>query len=61
MADDQKIMLGDLFYRRQDDDDAVTDKMYLRYIHDFGDWWSHSLTVTKYTGVVPPDASLRLV
>jgi Plasmid pRiA4b ORF-3-like protein/Ankyrin repeats (3 copies)/Kelch motif len=59
MADDQKIMFGDLFFRGQDDNDTQT--MYMRYIHDFGDWWSHSLTVTKYTGAVPPDASVAHV
>jgi Plasmid pRiA4b ORF-3-like protein len=55
MADDQKIMLGDLFYHQDHDD---TKEMYIRYIHDFGDWWSHTLTVTKYSDDFPPDASV---
>jgi Plasmid pRiA4b ORF-3-like protein len=54
MADDQKIMLGDHFFQGDHDD---TEEIHIRYIHDFGDWWSHTLTVTMYYGAVPPDAS----
>jgi len=36
IANDKKITLGDLFEQSMDS------KMYLQYVHDFGDWWVSS-------------------
>lgn len=48
VANDRKVLLGDLFVP---DDDGQTE---LQYVHDFGDWWSHTITITK-TSSRPPD------
>lgn len=32
--------------------------MYLQYVHDFGDWWSHTIRVTKYDGSVPSNGTV---
>jgi hypothetical protein len=39
VVDDREILLGDLFYSSKDD--ACT----LQWVHDLGDWWSHTIEV----------------
>ena len=45
LANDRKILLGDLFV--PDDGETL-----LQYVHDFGDWWSHTITITR--SEIPP-------
>ena len=52
LANDKVITLGDLFNLDRQDE------MKLQYVHDFGDWWSHSISVVKYDGEVPSSASV---
>ena len=55
LANDKKITLGDLFITNEDD----TDEMNLAFVHDFGDWWSHTISVSKFDGSkVPSNASV---
>jgi len=52
LANDKLITLGALFtFDKQDE-------MKLQYVHDFGDWWSHSISVVKYDGEIPSSASV---
>jgi hypothetical protein len=53
LADDCKICLGDLFAP-----DAFGESK-LQYVHDFGDWWSHTIDITRgEKAPVPEDASV---
>lgn len=60
MANDKNITLGQLFAL---DDNVEVSKLLLQWVHDVGDWWSHSICVTKYdecdTGIeIPTDATV---
>jgi len=52
MVNAKSITLGDLFLLDE------KDEMYLQYVHDFGDWWSHTICVTKYNDQAPPDTTV---
>jgi hypothetical protein len=52
LANDKVITLGELFTLDKQDD------LELQYVHDFGDWWSHTISVSKYDGEVPTSASV---
>lgn len=44
MANDEKLSLRDLCYGRLN----KSGEAYLQYIHDFSDWWYHTITITHY-------------
>jgi len=44
MANDKKLSLGDLCYGTPNKNGETN----LQYVHDFGDWWSHTITITHY-------------
>lgn len=46
LANDKNITLGQLFVLNKSEHDDMS----LQYIHDFGDWWSHSISVIKHIG-----------
>jgi hypothetical protein len=46
MADDTKILLGDFLSEEGESS--------LQYVHDFGDWWSHTIKLCK-TSEKPPE------
>lgn len=48
MADARDICLGDLW---DPDEDGKT---YLQFVHDFGDFWSHTITITRGAAYPPP-------
>jgi hypothetical protein len=52
LADDCKVCLGDLFVP----DEFGESK--LQYVHDFGDWWSHTIVITRDKATVPGDVSV---
>ena len=52
LANDKVITLGDLYALDKQDE------IKLQYVHDFGDWWSHTISVSKYDGEVPTSASV---
>jgi hypothetical protein len=52
LADDRKVCLGDLFAP----DEFGESK--LQYVHDLGDWWSHTIVITREKAPVPEDASV---
>lgn len=58
MANDKNIRLGQLFAL----DDKVEGTLLLQYVYDIGDWWSHSICVTKFDETddldVPNDATV---
>jgi hypothetical protein len=41
VVDDREILLGDLFYSNKND--TCT----LQWVHDLGDWWSHTIEVSE--------------
>lgn len=43
VANDKHITLGQLFVFNESDDG----NLYIQYVHDLGEWWSHSITVSK--------------
>jgi hypothetical protein len=45
MANDKKIRLDQLFALSETVKDG---RLFLQWVHDIGDWWSHSICVTKY-------------
>ena len=55
LANDKHITLGQLFVLDKNGNDELS----LQYVHDFGDWWSHTLNVVKYeSGDVPKAATV---
>lgn len=52
LANDKAITLRDLF------EDCPEDQVYLQYVYDFGDFYSHSITLEKYDGEIPKDATV---
>ncbi|KAL7539398.1 hypothetical protein ACHAXR_010730 [Thalassiosira sp. AJA248-18] len=57
LANDKHVTLGQLFASSECDDG----NMHLEYVHDFGDWWSHSICVSKHSeedGYVPKKAKV---
>ena len=55
MANDRDITLGQLFALK---DSTSKDKLLLQWVHDIGDWWSHSISVTKHEEEGPADATV---
>lgn len=55
MANDKKIELGQLFAL---DDNVKNNELLLQWVYDFGDWWSHSIHLSKYDGAVPAGATV---
>jgi len=55
MADDRKIELGQLFALN---DNINNDELLIQWVYDFGDWWSHSIHLSKYDGTVPAGATV---
>lgn len=53
MANDKLITIGQLFSFQNN----ANTSMHLQFIHDFGDWWSHTIRVSKFEGIVPKNAS----
>jgi hypothetical protein len=41
VVDDREILLGDLFYS------SKNDTCMLQWVHDLGDWWSHTIDVSE--------------
>ena len=39
-------------------EDCPEDQVYLQYVYDFGDFYSHSITLEKYDGEIPKDATV---
>jgi hypothetical protein len=54
MANDKDISIGQLFTL----DNNVHDSMNIQFVHDLGDWWSHTIHVSKYDGTVPKESSV---
>ena len=54
MANDKDISIGQLFTL----DNNSHDSMNIQFVHDLGDWWSHTIHVSKYDETVPKDASV---
>ena len=52
LANAKSISIGQLFSDRDEKE------MFCQYVYDFGDWHSHSITVTKFAGKVPQGASV---
>ena len=52
LANDKKFTLGDIFALNEQG------QMNLQYVHDFGDWWSHTICVSNFDGVAPSNASV---
>jgi|AntRauTorckE5430_2_1112549.scaffolds.fasta_scaffold02821_2 hypothetical protein len=52
LCNDKKISLGDLFKYNEDS------RMHLQFVHDFGDWWSHTIRVSEFKGKLPDNASV---
>ena len=52
LASDKSITIGQLF------SDKDEKEMFCQYVYDFGDWHSHSITVTRFAGHVPKSASV---
>jgi hypothetical protein len=50
-GDHCKVCLGDLL----SPDDFGESK--LQFVHDFGDWWSHAIDITREKSPAPEDAS----
>jgi len=47
MANDKKLSLGDLCYGTNTPMNERGETN-LQYVHDFGDWWSHTITITTF-------------
>jgi hypothetical protein len=55
MANDQNISIGQLFLL----DNTDEKEMKLQFVHDFGDWWSHAITISKFDkSVAAPSSSV---
>jgi len=52
LANDANISLGDLVAQNG------RNETHLQYINDFGDWWSHTICVSKYKGPILSNASV---
>ena len=63
LANDKKITIGQLFSSDTDtntdtDTDTDTKTTSIQFVHDLGDWWSHTIQVSKFSGTVPPSATV---
>lgn len=54
VANDKQISIGQLFASEETD---VT----LQWVHDFGDWYSHSIKISKYDGQNVTDSSVAFL
>jgi len=52
VANDRKILLGDLFVPDEDGESL------LQYVYDFGDWWSHTIILSRSPSPPPPGTAV---
>jgi len=55
VANDKQTSIGQLFASEQ------TDTVTLQWVHDFGDWYSHSIKISKYDGRSLTDSSVAFL
>ncbi len=55
VANDKQISIGQLFASEE------TDKVSVQWVHDFGDWYSHSIKISRYDGQMADSSVACLV